>query len=50
MIDEHRGDVWGRADLQASRDRPVDVLRGQGASGVSVGASCSRRCSRPTDP
>ena len=33
FIDAHRGRYGGRADLCASADRPIDVLRAQGARG-----------------
>jgi transposase len=33
--------VRGRADLQSSGDRPIDVLRSEGQAGGSLGAGCS---------
>ena len=44
FIDAHRDRVRGRADLRAVADRPVDVLRAQGAAGRSERA-CRRGCS-----
>src|ERR1035437_4147038 len=40
----------GRADLQSSGDRPVDVLRSEDEPGLSLGACCSRSGARRQDP